>query len=471
LLFAYIYNPGHWWHIPATEEIISITSSLSRVYVAVPDGILTFDRHRLCFINSFTPLDGIPERIKLCAYDQFSGSLLILADNRLTFFSPKTRAFTTFTLSFNPHSLGIGERNICFLTDKEKYVWERKKFRFKKIKTFPDTAILWYGRLSPNRPENYPYLAPYYIMDADLGIYPIKIAFEEGKRLWLGVKNYGIIIYDLHTRHQIKEFRFGKGVREIKGILKRSDGLWLISHNLFTRIGGNFEDWDYFLIKPAKFFTEKNPLLSFKFLDLTSEGITALSEDDHFLSFSTPDKFYLYDKKTERVITELNLPNIHRLFHHKGIIFILTPTGVFLYSISNNELTDLIDPKGDLRFGAYDISLNNFGVVFAIRGGFLQLRSGTPGGEMAANQWQKFLIPGMNLSCPVNNIAGFGDYLFLGTEKEGLIAFNQKKDRYITLKEKEGLLSLNIRALYADSSYLWIATDKGLSRCSYRELF
>ncbi len=463
-LFSYIYNHNHWLHIPVTNEVISITASLSNVYVAVPDGILVFDKRNLQFTNTFTKADGIPEGIKICAYDIFSGNLLIIDEEGLTFFQPFTRIRSNLPLPFKPHSLGIGKENIYFQMETENQAWNRKKRKFKRVKVFPDTGIVWYGAAYRKKPQDYIFLTPYYIMDEDLIIYPMTGTFEEGKRLWVSVRDYGILVYDLPSRQKIKEFRFGLMAGGIKEILKREDGLWFLGNNFFIRMGKDLEDWKYFLIRPGKIFSEKIPLLSFKFLDIfRTQGITAISENPSLLLFSTSDKLYLYEKKSENIINEVNIPSIQKIFSLKDTVFILSSSGVFLYSLTKNEISELKDPKGDLKFGVYDIGVNNFGIVFAIRGGFLQLNY--------SKKWEKFILPGIDLSLPITNIAAANDYLFFGIREEGLIAFDQKENKYISLKEKEGLLSTNIQSLYCDSSYLWISTDKGISRFDYHQLF
>lgn len=55
-------------------------------------------------------------------------------------------------------------------------------------------------------------------------------------------------------------------------------------------------------------------------------------------------------------------------------------------------------------------------------------------------------------------------YLCLGTRGNGFII--KTPDSLYQLSENDGLASNNIRKIYIDSSYIWIATNKGLSRLS-----
>ncbi len=462
--FSYLYHPSDWLHIPNTEKIVSITNSLTRVYIALPDGILVFERKGMKFVNSLTRSDLIPEGITIVAYDQFSGNLLITSEKEMTFFQPNTRIKSSLTLPFQPHSLGLTKDNICFLTKGEKYIWERGKRKFKKVKTFPDTFIFWYGANSPYQVKDHIFLAPYQVMDEDLNIYPMTIAFIEGRRLWVGVENYGILVYDLLKKTKIKEFRFGVKGEPVEIFFKREDGLWLLGRSLFVRIGSDLENWDYFFIRPNKFFSEKIPLLSFRFLDIfRSQRITSLWEGESLLFFASLDKLYFYDKEKEKIIKEVNLPAIQKICPIKETLFLLTPAGVFLYQLGKDEISELNDPNGDLKFGVYDMGRNNFGTIFAVRGGFLCLDK--------EKNWEKFIIPGIDLSLPIRTLATFGDYLFLGVKKEGLFVYNRTENRYFFISEKEGLLSKDIYSLYVDSTHLWIVTDKGVSRVAYRRLF
>lgn len=457
----YIYNPNHWLHIPATDEIISITNSLSDVYALFPEGIFVFDRRELKLKNTLTKIDGLPERIKIGTYDPFAGSLVIISEGQLTFFQPFTRIKVDYPLMIKPHSLGIGEKNLCFLTERERYIWDREKNRLKRVKTFPDTSIFWFGENGSVKVSDYIFLTPYQIMDEDLNIYPMTLAFPEGKRLWVGIRNYGIFVYDRNTGQKIKEFRLGLKANQIKEMLKREDGLWFLGDNFFIRLQENLEKWEYFPLRPGKIFTEKNPLFARKLLDqLRTEGITAIAGEKE-LFFATPDKFYLYDPKTENQ-KEILLPAIQKIFPLNDTIFLLTANGLFSYQKATDELKEIIDPKGELKFGAFGAAVNNFGKIFGIRGGFLKLDN--------SGNWERFIIPGIDLSFPVKKLAAGGNYLFLATE-EGLFAFNQKDNQYQVLKEKEGLLSSQIHSLYLDTTYLWLATEKGISRFSYKKLF
>ncbi|MEO0101722.1 MAG: hypothetical protein ABIK84_04910, partial [candidate division WOR-3 bacterium] len=205
----------------------------------------------------------------------------------------------------------------------------------------------------------------------------------------------------------------------------------------------------------------KNPLFNNKLLDhLRKEGITALAGEKE-LFFATPDKFYLYEPKTEE-LKEISLPGIQKIFPFNDTIFLITANGLFSYSKATDELTEIVDPKGELKFGVFGMAVNNFGKIFAVRGGFYKLDN--------SGNWEKFTIPGIDLSKPIRDLVAREDYLFLATE-EGLFALNQKDNRYQIIKEKEGLFSSQIHSLYLDTDYLWIASDKGLSRLIYKKIF
>jgi|YelNatPaOPRAMG01_1025707.scaffolds.fasta_scaffold03340_11 hypothetical protein len=460
-LFAF-YNPNQWQHLLYFDEPIAATASLSNLYFALADGILVFDRREIKFIKTLTKVDGIPEGIKLIAYDQFLASLVILTKETLTLFQPLTRIKANYFLPFSPRALGIGEKNICFLTEKDKYIFDREKKRFRRVKAFPDTSILWHGEEFSRKVRDYIFLTPYQIMDEDLVTYPMNLVFPEGRRLWVGVKGYGILVYDLNTQQKIKEFRFPPG--RVKKIIRQEDGLWFLGDNFFLRCREGLEDWEYFLIRPGKIFAAQSPLFARPFLEIfQNQRIVSLTRQDGRLFFATLDKFYIYDSATEHR-EEIPLSGITDLLPlSSDTLLVLTENGAFSYQIKNGELEEIIDPKGDLKFGVFAGGVNNSGKIFAIRGGFLRL---SPSGN-----WEGFIIPGIDLSRLIRNLATRDDYLFLALENEGLFAFNQKENRYQIIKEKDGLLSLNLNALYLDKEYLWIASDKGISRLRYKDLF
>ncbi|MFT3907917.1 MAG: histidine kinase [Ferruginibacter sp.] len=60
------------------------------------------------------------------------------------------------------------------------------------------------------------------------------------------------------------------------------------------------------------------------------------------------------------------------------------------------------------------------------------------------------------------------DKLWVGTNDEGVICYDGKKI-VKKISTKEGLTGSLIRALYADSNYLWIGTDRGLNKISLHD--
>ncbi len=58
----------------------------------------------------------------------------------------------------------------------------------------------------------------------------------------------------------------------------------------------------------------------------------------------------------------------------------------------------------------------------------------------------------------------------MGTEPNGLGLFNLTTEKFYEFNEKSGLISNNVFNICADSDYIWVGTNKGISRIDKQKL-
>uniref|UniRef100_A0A7C6ED99 WD40 repeat domain-containing protein n=1 Tax=candidate division WOR-3 bacterium TaxID=2052148 RepID=A0A7C6ED99_UNCW3 len=464
---AYVYNPQDWLNLPTVKIIHSITACPFNIYIGTPEAIFIIDKSENQIRRTLTTSDGIRGVIRICAYDRESNLLWILADNHLIGYNPFTNYHFELFPEFSIRSIGIANSYLYFLTDDKPWRMRKKDRKFQMI-TKPDTNTIWYGERNTFKVTNYPFLVPYFYLDENLVKYNIRVVFEDRKTLWVGADEYGVLAYDLVTKQLLFHFRLGLDIGNINKIVTLDNNIWFLGNTGFIAYNPMTDQWNYYPTPFGSIFSTKSVLLQPKILDLRRiQGISSIwqAQDNYWLS--SGNQIYHYDLKTNTLTPILRFPTtIQKVLPDEDKIYFIAGNHLYCYQTKNSVRIDTIfDPYQKIVFGVFDCLKQlkaGAGIFyFSVYGGFLSLNS--------VGIWQLHIPPGIDFSLPFTSLAGFGDYLFLGSAN-GVIAYNQETERYDYFTKNEGLLSNNVTALYADSNYLWIATDRGVSRFTYRNV-
>ena len=459
LSFGYIYNPPDWLNLPTVKTIHSITADPFNDYIGTPDAIFIFNKLENRVIRTLTSSDGITGVIRICAYDRQSGLLWIVADNKLIGFNPNTNFIITLYPDFYIQSLGVGSSYLYFLTDDKPQRMKKKNRTFSPVEK-PDTNVTWYGARKSFKVNDYSFLVPYFYIDENLIRHNITVVFEDRRTLWVGADEYGVLTYDLVTKQLIASWRLGANIGNIYKIFQIDNELWFAGTKGYAQYTYQTNNWNYYSTPFGAIFSSKSGLLQPKILDLRRiDGISALVQAHNDYWIGSGERIYNYDAKSNVLTPIFSFPYpIQNISVRDDAIFFIAANQLYQYQTATQKIDTVYDPYQKLAFGVLDIAQTKTRQYFSVYGGFLSL-------DMLGN-WQFHIPPGIDLSLPFTTCAGFGDYLFLGT-RNGVIAYNEKIERYDYFTTKEGLLSNDLNALYADSSYLWVATDRGISRFTY----
>lgn len=460
--YCYVYNHRDWLNLPIVKKIHSITADPSNVYIGTPDAIYIFDKSQNQITRTLTSSDGIIGVIRMCGYDRESGLLWIVADNTLIGYNPRIDFILTLFPDFYIRSLGIDSSNLYFLTNDKPQKMEKKNRKF-QIVNKPSASTLWYGEQKSYNVTDYSFLVPYFYIDEYIKRHNITVAFEDRKTLWVGADEYGVLTYDLVTKQKLSHWRLGLNIGTINNIFKVNQDIWFVGINGYAEYSPQSNNWNYYLTPFGAIFSSQSVLLQPKLLDLRRiTGISSLIQKQNNYWIGSGDYVYQYEAKSNSLtpVFRFTIP-IQKLSMSDDVLFFIAGNQLYQYQVKKKRIDTIFDPYQKLGFGVFDITKTRARQYFSVYGGFLSFDT--------LGNWQHHIPPGIDLSIPFTSLASFGNYIFIGTYN-GLITFNEETERYDYFTTKEGLLSNNINAIYADSNYLWIASDRGISRLSYRRV-
>ncbi|MEO0114647.1 MAG: two-component regulator propeller domain-containing protein [candidate division WOR-3 bacterium] len=459
---GYVYNPQDWLNLPWVKTIHSITSDPFNVYIGTPEAIFIFNKSEKNIQRTLTSSDGITGTIRICAFDQKANLLWIVTDNRLIGYNPYTNFRLELFPEFAIRSIGIADTHLYFLTDDNPWRLRKKDHKFQMVKK-TDTNAIWFGERNTFQVTNYPFLVPYFYLDENLVKHRIGIVFEDRKTLWVGADEYGVLTYDLVTKQLLSHFRLGFNIGLITNILPIDNNIWFLGSDGFVEHNPKTNQWQQHLTPFGAIFNSPSILLQPKILDLRRvQGISSIVAQQNNYWIGSGSEIYHYDSKSNSLSPILRFfAPIQKLFWSQNRLYFIAGNRLYRFETKTKKIDTIFDPYQKITFGVFDIYRTRSHDYYSVYGGFLSFDT--------LGNWRLHIPPGIDLSLPFTTLTGFGDYLFFGSPN-GIITYHRNTERYDYFTTKEGLLSNNVTALYADSNYLWIATDRGISRFTYRNV-
>jgi hypothetical protein len=458
-----LYRPENWQIFPSLDEVRCISATGQEVYVAVPAGVCVLDRPRYNLIRTLTAADGITGEVRLCAHNPSRGDVFITTDEGIYRFVPATGRVDVLAAPFKSvSSIGIADSGAYFETDAGAFYRARNAADFAPVSELPPD-LTWYGRRDTLNPRNFPFLTPYFVMDEQLLNHPITLVRPDkgNKRLLVVAQGYGILVYNLRSGFSEAHIRFGPSSAAVRRIARLDNRLWFIGGETAASLDST-GNWNYFLTRPGDLSTGGFRLLLGNVTNLErNEGMSSLFADTAGLLIGTDYGIYSLgpDDKLAQVInpnTRVNGP----LRLHDSIMF-GTERGLFL--TLGDSTIEYSDPYGRTDWGVFDIQRATNGTAYF----------GTIGGivsRTADGRWFRYVPPGFDLKLPVRALATAGTRVFMAAGS-AITVLDTKDDSYTTIDATRGLPVSGINSLYADDQYLWIASDRLVSRLDYtREL-
>jgi hypothetical protein len=456
-----MYTPENWQVFPSLDEIRCISATGSEVYVAVPAGVCVLDRPRYHTIRTLNLADGIVGEVRLCAHNPSRGDVFIATDDHLYRFVPATARVEQLAAPFKTvSSIGIVDSGAYFETEAGVFFRAGNAADFAPVSESP-TGLTWYGRNDTLNPRNFPFLTPYFVMDEQLINHPITLVRPDkgNKRLFAAVQGYGIVVYNIRSGFSESHIRFGPSAAAVRRIARLDNRLWFIGGQTAASLDST-GNWNYFLTRPGDLSTGGFRLLYGNVTGIERDhGLTSLSADSSGLLLGTEDGVFQLGTD-DKLVQLLTLPRrVNGLLRLHDTILFGTDQGLFIST--GDSFKAYTDPYGATDWGVFDITRTTDGTAyFAALGGIVS--------RTADGRWFRYVPPGFDLKQPVRTLAAAGTLVFMATG-QSITVLDTKDGSYNTIDATRGLSVSDIRSLYADDRYLWIAGPGLLARLDYNQ--
>lgn len=180
----------------------------------------------------------------------------------------------------------------------------------------------------------------------------------------------------------------------------------------------------------------------------TQGGLSIITHEYDSIAAVYPEQFFNH--------------TIYDIEHIGGHIWIASSVGAFRLSLKTFKLQSYIDKDALLFSHVYDIFGEGDNIWFAADGGLLRLNRNS-------GKSQKFQDQS---SLPFPRVVAANEYLAAISSSRGVLIFFLNDDDFRTSREfsiEDGLASSEVSSLFLSGDYLWIGTDKGLTRLLWND--
>ena len=443
VLIGYIEEPWRWTHFGDFREVNSISVGIRYVYIGGKGGLMRFDKLKGGWLVPRTR-KAFPN-INLVAQDFGGNEVWFTTSSALGRYNPVFEDYriSDFPAGYSaPCSLGMSENYIylwnsyqCIRFDKFREEWE-------SIDSLP-SEVEWFPNISPSQ---YPWLAPYYIMDRHLNQYEMTCAARDGNWLWIGTRGMGIYKYNAMTyipEHYVLGFS-GEGQL---AMLRDGKYIWIGTGQEIVRWDLNQGSSSYYLM------TGEHSLLGSNLPELLSGDIVSLVNDGNRIWFGSAYGLFQFDKQAERY-ERFSSDRITALAVEDRKLWIGTQDGLFRMEQGIKE--EIFE----------NVWVNDIKV--RTRQSLQEIWVATSRGIMrrVGGEWKNFDDQDKILAHGVYRILFDEHHIYFGSTRQGLLVYQEltsdthKWDRFTSPVYLAGERILSIAV---DSMRVYIGTDKGVS--------
>lgn len=430
-VIVYIGNPSNWVVFGDFRNVFSIYPDTRYVWVASDGGVVIYDKlfHRWRIPHTRTPF---PSDIKIMIADASSGDIWFVTKSLLGSYNPVFQDCKIYNLpEQNPNSIGVMRKYAYVKYDRQIYEFNKFSGEFKRLDGAP-AGIVWYPKDSP---QNYPFLAPYFVQDRKLKRYYMTSAARDGEDLWVGTQGYGLYKYNIYT-YEPTHCIFGPGNKCVNVMLKDGDIFWFggISGNVITRWDRKNDEWTYFSV-------EDN-------YGILSTSITSITATEKYAWFGTKEGVTRYEKSSGDFQTYTVFDGLPSNF-----VLSLAADSLSLWVGTIQGLVRMEDGNV-IEKALSGVSINDILVrdnetwVASSRGVFRKKK-----------KWQPFRDPNGILSLETEKVIEDRGRFFFAT-KMGLVIYANGKFQRFTYPVY--LPGDRIFSITTDSNNIWIGTNNGV---------
>ncbi len=485
-----------WTYFGDFRVVNSISCGPMCIYMAGPNGIARFDKlqSKWEFLKSRNPFPG---DIKLIAHDAYTNEIWFVTQEELGRYNP------TFE-DYRAIEIPEGYTGVCSLGISDECVYLYNGEQFAKLKKFQDTWVLldscfskiqWFPTTFPNQ---YPWLAPYYILDKFLKRYEMICAAKDRNWLWVGTDGQGVYKYDI-TTFIPEDYLLGVPGGKILSIYKDTNSIWLGSANGITKWNSDNDLYTYYYSSEeygllsseassivsnyenvwfgtpegvVQFNKQSKTWQTFtRFDGLPSEQVTSLILESNKLWIGTTNGLAKIpvspsssrfggrsgaDEKDEIITQVFKGLCVNDIAIDSSGVWLATSRGVFRKS--HNTWEEFIDPDKIFPHGVYKILFDANKIYFGSRQGLL---------VYTGNGWQRFTYPVTLPGKRIFSIAADSLSLWVGTDK-GVAVWDKKLNIWERYTEKNSPITSEVYSILLDNGYVYFGTRDGLIRLNKR---
>lgn len=430
VLVLYIHGTDEWTYYGVFRNVTSICGSPRYVYVAGENGITRYDKLMRTWAPPKTQT-RFPGGINLIAYDLYTNELWFTASGELGRYNPIFEDYRVKDLPAGfatPCSIGVSKEYI-YLNNCPGYTRRAKLGGSWQPVDSLSEDIDWYPKINP---WQYPWLAPYYVMDKFLRRYRMTCVAEDEHWLWVGTEGMGVYVYSLIT-HMEQHYLFGIPSGKISALCKDGDKIWLSAESDIVL-------WD----PGTNLHTYYSPDNEYGLLSAEAQSIVTHEDKVWFGTSYGVTEFDKQENKWQTYTTFDGLPaeQVTALALYGDELLIGTING--LAKLVNGAILKIVE-----GFAVNDIAVAPQFVYVATPRGVLKVRDTT---------WTELSDPNEILPHGVNKILVTGDKIYFGARQGLLVYDGEEWHRYnypVFLPDNDVL------CLAADSAELWVGTDRG----------
>ena len=462
-LLSYTYSYHDWLNLPVMDEVVSITTDKFDAYVAVPGGVYEISYADGSLTRTITQADGIKGEVRAVGWDSQYAMLWILSSGNLLNISPFSNQSFSYELPDpDVNSLGIA-RDYVLLAFGNRY-WQVQKQTGIISETQPGNRdIAWFGSKTPYEATDFTFLTPWLLYDRQFQPHRITAVFPDGRRLWVGTEGFGVFLYSLSSKQQLRHWQFGP-VGGVYRMFRLPDGLWFRGENQSVRYDPAGDSWSYFDTPYNAVINDPALVLRSKVLNLGwRETILAAAGDSSLLWLGTDQGIYSYQARPDVITRQFKLSQpVNDILLERDSVFIATDNGIISSDRAKGGWNLYSDTLQQSYFGVFGIGATRQRRYYSVYGG-LETRDSTGEPELV-------IPPGFDLGAHPHALAGAADKLFVATGRD-IMVYDERLRLWQTLNTLSGLPDSRVRSLFADDQWLWVITPAGISRFNYHSLF
>lgn len=442
--------------------IHDVASSQSSVYFATSDGIIRYDKLRKAWMEPLSVADAFDHAdVRQIWVDQFDQKLTISCqfgmweyDMLFERWFPISAAppEPAYGRHIAPPPMMFGPPGINYYQSGRIEDSDGRSYRITDILD-DESGNLWvatwgYGAAQAGSASHFMELLPYGLLQRR-----VNAIYDDGTNLWLGgaVLNAfrtGLSIFNVDSN----SFRYVESGLQSDLPVVDVNCLAGDSANVYIGTPEGLFEFDQATMRVARRLSSRSGLSNENVLAIhiigdtlllgTADGLNLVYGDADTVELVRPDQFaglIVYDFEAV-----------------DSTIWIATSDGAYRLSLRSGKLARFIDPEMMVFGNVYAVEAYEDNLWFATRSGLVRLEISS--GRTEAYQLASAL--GDVRSLAVNDrVAAISS-----DNGVSLLPFRQKRMRIREITTDDGLVSSYVFSLYLDGDYLWIGSDRGLTR-------